>query len=530
MNVPSLRTVVAFLVTTSALAAPQGRNDGKSKSDAPAPVEAPFRVVERDGTMRAGRLVFRGAGFLVEEHPDVRPAPDASAGAEPEPDAPPPSEDGGGEGGRGGAGGGGGREGGGRAEGSGIGLQYVTRRDGPLSRIDRVEHGKQVVFQANQDAFASKFTSDAGYASDYAELSFVLPDPQWRFIAATNGGATAIRRDEAGDIVGRIRVWLFAEGDGSNAARPLDKGGATPARLLEKLDRRRFEKLDVATETDEELDSGVRVRRVVRAGTELVSGAPCHLEANVPLEAPIFPVFEILARGPARDAIVEQCRIVLQTFRYTRDKPVPPRPMTGLDESDEEGDLEGLRPRDMLSALQSLSQDAVSEFVVKGKYENPWLGISMKSPLIEEWTFLRATLDGFAVVRTPKAYTGWFDLGYATLGVLDGIAVGKEPGGWVLDRYLAGLPPIDDPKAAPKSKKAKLGAYATREFMYSGDGGNRTSPEALLAVHVIEHGGRTICVSRLASGQGNQPPQRLEEVLKWLKGLSITTPKPKPPE
>lgn len=522
------------LCTALAVAAPQGRAEDKPKPGDPAAVEAPFRVVERDGSMRAGKLVFRGAGFLVEPHPDVRPANDPAAGAEPEPDPPAPEAEEGEGGDR--SGGGEGREGGGRSGGGRdagaagrLGLEYITRRDGPLGRIDRVEQAGRSVFQANVDPYTSKYTGDAGYTSDYAELGFVLPDAQWRFHEATNGGAVALRRDGDGDIVGRIRVWLLAEGDDANASRPLDKDAATPARLLRKVDRRRFATLDVATETDEELDSGVRVRRVIRAGSELVSGAPCHLEANVPLDAPLFPVFEILARGPDRDAILEQCRTVLATFRYTRDRPVPPRPLTGLEESEEEDSGEGLRPRDMMSALQSLSQDAVGEYVVKGRYENPWLGISVKATLPEDWVFYRATIDGFSITRTPKAYTGWFDLGYATLGVLDGVARGKEPGAWVVERYLAGLPPVDDPKAMPKAKKGKLGSYSTREFLYSGAIG-RSGSEAQLAVHVIESGARTICVNRLAVGQGNQPPQRLDEAMKWLKGLAISTPKPKPPQ
>lgn len=532
MFATTFRTVVCFAsLALFAIAAPQGRSDGKTKpedKDA-APPTPPFRVVERDGTMRVGKLVFRGAGFLVEADKNLKAATDDAAGDEPEAEsggeaAP---EGGGGRNGPGGGGGGGGGRSGGGGGGGQLGLEYVTRSDGSLGRLERVEQDQQALFQANLVEYTSKYATKSGYAGSYGELGFVLPEGDWQFISATASSATAVRRAPDGDIVGRIRVWLLAEGDGSTASKPLDLAAAKPARLLTKLDRRRFAKFDVATETDEMLLSGARMRRVVRAGVELVSDAPCHLEANVPLEGPFFPVFEILARGPEKDAILEQCRAVLQTFRYTQGKPVAPQEQVGLDEP-EDDDGGTLRPRDLLGALESLSQDAVSEFVVKRKYENPWLGIAMKAALPEDWIFYKATIEGFAVSKMPKANVGWFDLGFGTIGVLDGVAKGKDSAGWVLDRYIAGLPPIEDPKAVPKPKKGKVASYATREFVYSTTIGRGNGSEAWVSVHVIENGGRTICVMRLASGQGNQPPQRLDELLKWLKSLSITAPKPKP--
>ncbi len=527
MTLPSLRSVafaVAILGLHCATAHAQshgGSAKEKEKEEPKAP--SPFRVVERDGTMRVGKLVFKGAGFLVEADPKLKAAEDDAAGDEPgdrEGEGDPA-----GGGGRGGGGGGGGGRGGGGGGGQGIGLDYLTKIDAPFGRLERVEQDQKLQFQANRTTCVSHFATQDGFSGGYGDMRFVL-SKEWEILEAQSSKVIALQRDETGDIIGRIRVYLLEGGDGQSAQRTLEAGKTKPGKIFRKLDRARFAKLDVKTETDEMLASGVKVRRVVRAGIELVSDQPCHLEVDVPSDGAFFPAFEILARGPKKDQIVEQCRTILETFTYVRDKAVAPE-ATIDDGKDATNPLAGLKLRDLMTMVQSIGSDANAEFVIKGKYENPYLGVAVKANLPEGWAFFNASEAGCIAVRVPAPNTGMFDYGFSSIAVLDGTPVSTDPTGWVCDRFLAGLPPVDDPKLAPKPKKSKLGQYPDKEFVSIHEYGSRGN-EARVAVHAIEHLHRIVIAVRLTNGVGTQPAKCLDEILKWLKAIALDSPKPKP--
>jgi hypothetical protein len=522
LGILALGSVLLAPVASVALA----RQGGKSDE------EPAYRVVERDGTQRIGRLVFRGTGFVVEPTPETRgdfagdeDAPTPSPGEDgrdgedgaPGEDGGPGQDGGDGQpGGRGGDGGGG--RGGGRFS-FGLGLDFLTALDGNLLQIDRVEQDGKALFVANRMPCSAPQLSKEGYASDYGGLGFALPPVgDWEFVTADPTSALAVRRDASGDIVGRIRLHLVDTGNGADAKRALDQDKAKPHRLFRKLDRARFAKVEHRAETDEWLVTGQQVRRVIRQGREALTGVPLHLEVDIPLEAPFFPAVEILARGDACAEIIEQGRWVVETLRYQRDQPVPPPKV------EFQGDRQGQGRAGGLAGLIGLGRTVGEPPLVKGRYDDPWLGVAVKAECPKGWEFRAADALGLEIAWSPpQGDRVGFQFGYGAVAVLDGAPAG-DGATWICERYLAGLPPNAEVKSPPKVKRGKVGSYATREFFSERPIG-RSGSEAQVAVAAIEHNRRHVIVLRVALGSSTQAADRLAELARWMKTLALSPPK-----
>lgn len=475
----------------------------------PQAAEAPFRVVTRDGTQRVGVLTFRWTGFAVDEQ---KPANDEDADPA-RPEAPAPG------GGDGRGGGGGGRGGGGGGFGGAIG--EVLTQSNQLSELDRVEQSEKLLFQAAPAEFTSKLVTQAGYSGGYGKVAFPLPPAgEWRFVEADATHAIAVRRDESGDVIGRLRFFVCRGGDGTSVKRTLAADDAKPNRVFRAVDRRRFASVEKTDETTETLVTGAAVHRVARVGVESLTKQPLHLEVDVPTEAPFFPALEILARGPKLAEIVEQGRWVVESLTFDREHPV-------------DAEAEAPEAPSVWQQIRDLDQHVPSPLLAKGKYANPDLGVEVKVVPPEGWLYFRADADGFMLLRKAQMGKGGFDYAAGALGALRGKPVAaavKDPSLWVAERYAAGLGAQLGDESPPKLVKGKLGKYATREFALEtspnkGKGGPGSGALTSQALWVIDDSNRIVVVVGIAIGNGTMPGDHVSEFEKWAKNVALTRPR-----
>ena len=467
-----------------------------------------FRVVTRDGDLHVGALQFTLTTFQTVK-PSARGGPAEEQG----------------RGGRGGRGAGlGGFMG-------GLGMlanlaDTALERD--LSWIDRIERDDQVVFRANRQSVISLLLTEEGYAGGYGGLACGPCEALgWSAARIDEQRAVFVRRDKADEIVGVFRLGIHRYGDGASTSFELETDGIEPDELLRKIDRDRFSKIDRKAAASIPLADDLSVFRAERYGREIETQVNLYAETNIFERGPFLPRVDILVRGPEWETLLAEAHQLLETVRFTRDEPAPPRSF-GAGESPfggrrgeggggRDGGQRGGRGGGMFASLFSQPLEAGdSAFLAAGKYVNPDLGVEFKAPLPKEWMFVRADERGLLALLPPADGRG-FEVAGVSLTFIDGVLAVADPAAWLAERYLA---PGTEGKA-PKLKKTRVGAHPGYWFETEEAGRSKTLRQRFF----VEDRGRTLVIVTFAIGSGTGPEKMLKALPKWLKSLKLTSKK-----